>query len=83
MGYGGGGGGMMDYRGGGMMDYGGGGGGMMDYGGGGMMGYGNEANIMSSLQGMTDEDRAAVMAAMQGDDSLPQSDGKSPNLTSK
>ena len=56
---------------------------MMDYGGGGMMGYGNEANIMSSLQGMTDEDRAAVMAAMQGDDSLPQPDGKSPNLTSK
>ena len=51
-----------------MMDFGDGGEWMMDYGGGGgMMGYGNEANIMSSLQEMTDEDRAAVMAAIQGD----------------
>ena len=66
------------------MDFGDGGEWMMDYGGGGgMMGDGNEANIMSSLQEMTDEDRAAVMATIQGDDSLPQPGGKSPNLTSK
>ncbi|XP_061167246.1 uncharacterized protein LOC133176091 [Saccostrea echinata] len=48
-------------------------------GGGGLGGA--DPNILSNLQGMSEEDRKAVLAAMHGDDSPSQSDGGGiPNL---
>ncbi|XP_048736515.2 uncharacterized protein LOC125651791 isoform X2 [Ostrea edulis] len=39
---------------------------------GGVSGGGTDPNVLSNLQGMSEEDRKAVLAAMQGDGAIPQ-----------